>query len=1180
MTERETSLVHLHLHSEYSLLDGAIRISDLVKKAKLMDHKAIALTDHGNMFGALEFYLKCKEGGIKPILGCEIYHETTHNTLKDKEKPQAFHLVLLAKSVNGYNNLIKIVSHGYENFDNVPIVKNETLDQFNADLVVLSACNRGEFGYIVARIVSLGLDIAAELNEPTTSQSKAACAALRRHVEMMLARYGKENYFVELIDNNLEEQKRLLPHLVTAAKFFDLNIVASADAHYVNQPDEDAHMILTAIKNELRVSDFKHRRRGAHFHVYEDELMRQLYGAWPEALANTGRIADMCDVKFEFGKYFLPKYPLPGDETESEALARLAHEGLAGRLVHLRKMYGSKLNEAEEQKYRDRLDFEIQVIISMGFPGYFLIVQDFINWAKMNGIPVGPGRGSGAGSLVAYSLRITDLDPLALNLIFERFLNPERISMPDFDVDFCQNRRDEVIAYVTDKYGKNNVAQITTFGKMKAKAAIRDVGRVLEIGYGKVDRIAKLIPNELDIKLKDALVQEPRILEEARKDNAINDMINLAVKIEGICRHTSVHAAGVVISEGGMENYVPVYRAPDGALITQFEMKNVEKIGLVKFDFLGLKTLTVIADAEKLIRATIDPNFHIEEINVEDPKVYEHISTGHTVGIFQLESSGMQSLVTRLKPSCFEDLVAIVALFRPGPLGSGMVDDFIECKHGRQKIQYLVPELQPILKDTYGVILYQEQVLKVAADLANYTLGEADLLRRAMGKKKPEEMAQQKSRFVAGCVSNNIKEGLAMELFELIEKFSSYGFNKSHSAAYGLVSYQTAFLKCHYPEQFMAAIMTSDLDNTEKMVRYVEECRRFKFEIVSPDINRSFFEFTVPKKQSIIFGLGAVKGLGQGSLNLIIEDRQTNGPFKNMEDFCKRVNLAQLGKKTLEILIKVGCFDSFNLPRKDLLEALSGMFEYSRELHAAKTNGQGSLFDEMDAEPGEEPEFLNLRPGGKIRDMFDLQEEKRLLGIFLSDHPLNSFELDVKKFGRVKVAQIPERVGEKQIPVVCYITDVSERLSKSGKRLIYVTMEDLSGSHVGIMFEGEESAAVQKDSVAVAVLNVNKSFDGTSINVRVEKVVPIEVVRRNYVKKVNVTMSAGLAGEQALDVKLQALRELREIVAGHPGSAEMSLQLRLGNVLVPILAESARVDLSDQFCLKMSDLSSDVRLLY
>ncbi|MGE0172875.1 MAG: DNA polymerase III subunit alpha [Oligoflexales bacterium] len=1178
MTEQETSLVHLHLHSEYSLLDGAIRISDLVKKAKILDHKAVALTDHGNMFGALEFYLKCKENGIKPILGCEIYHENAHNTVKDKEKPQAFHLVLLAKTLNGYNNLIKVVSHGYDHFDQVPIVKNSTLDLVNGDLIALSACARGEFGYLVGKIFSLGLDVTAELQNPTTPQSKAVCAALKYHVEMMVGRYGRENYFVELIDNNLEEQKRLLPGLVAAAKFFDLNIVATADAHYVNQEDEDAHMILTAIKNELRVSDFKHRRRGAQFHLYDNERMRELYGAWPDALANTQRIADMCDVKFEFGKYFLPKYPLPGNETEAEALTRLSQEGLEERLVHLRKMYGASLNEAAEQKYKERLAYETDVIISMGFPGYFLIVQDFINWAKKNGIPVGPGRGSGAGSLVAYALKITDLDPIALNLIFERFLNPDRISMPDFDVDFCQNRRDEVIAYVTEKYGKNNVAQITTFGKMKAKAAIRDVGRVLEIGYGKVDRIAKLIPNEIDIKLKDALQQEPRILEEAKKDSAINDMIVLAGKIEGICRHTSVHAAGVVISDGGMENYVPVYKGPDGSLITQFEMKNVEKIGLVKFDFLGLKTLTVIADAEKLIRETIDPNFRIEEINVEDPKVYDLISTGNTVGIFQLESSGMQSLVTRLKPSCFEDLVAIVALFRPGPLGSGMVDDFIECKHGRQKIHYLLPELQPILKDTYGVILYQEQVLKVAADLANYTLGEADLLRRAMGKKKPEEMAQQKSRFVAGCVSNNIKEGLAVELFELIEKFSSYGFNKSHSAAYGLVSYQTAFLKHHFPEQFMAAIMTSDLDNTEKIVRYVEECRRFKFEIIPPDINRCFFEFTVPRKQAITFGLGAVKGLGQGSLNLIIEDRENQGPFKNMEDFCKRVNLGVLGKKTLEILIKVGCFDCFKLSRKDLLEALSDMFEFSRDLHAAKTNGQGSLFDEMDADVEESPELLNLHPSLKVRDIQDLQDERRLLGMFLSDHPLNFFALDVKKFGKIRLSQIPDRVGEKQLPVVCYVSDISERTSKSGKRLIYVTLEDTTGSQVAMMFEGEESANIQKDSVNVALINVTKSFDGASINVRLEKVIPIETVRKNYVRKILVTMSAGAEGDQSS--KLEALRELKSVIAAHPGPAEIRLQLHINNIVVPILAENAKVDLSDQFCLKMSDLSSDLRLLY
>ena len=726
--------------------------------------------------------------------------------------------------------------------------------------------------------------------ESPNEECQDIVTALNAHVAFMKDCYG-DDYYIELIDNNLSMQKAMLPLLVELAHHYKLPIVATADSHYLNPEDDEAHSVLTSVKNDLKQSDIARRNKEAQFHVFTNDEMIDKYGRWSEALDNQSKIAEQCHVELTFGTYFLPKFELEGSEDINDALKRLSAEGLEDRLVTLRKQYGPEFDKEAEKAYWDRLDFEIGIIVKMGFPGYFLIVQDFINWAKDHDIPVGPGRGSGAGSLIAYALRITDLDPLKFNLIFERFLNPERVSMPDFDVDFCQERRDEVIQYVTRKYGADNVAQITTFGKMKAKAALRDVGRVLELGYSKVDRIAKLIPNELDITLKEALEREPRILEEAKKDDVIDKMVELALKLEGMCRHTSVHAAGVVISEGGMDNYVPVYKSEDGVLITQYEMKNAEKVGLVKFDFLGLKTLTVIQKAVKLIQKSKDPKFNIETIDIESKPVYDLVSSAASVGIFQLESSGMQALLSKLKPSRFEDIIAVVALFRPGPLGSGMVDDFIERKHGRQEIEYLHPNLETILDDTYGIILYQEQVQKIAASLASYSLGEADLLRRAMGKKKPEEMAKQKVRFISGCRKNKVDEAIAEELFDLMAKFAAYGFNKSHSAAYGLVSYQTAYLKAFYPAEFMAAIMTCDLDNTDKLVRYIEECRRMNFKIFPPDINRSKLEFDVPCEKAVGYGLAAIKGVGGASLEAIIKERETNGKYESLTDLAKRINL-------------------------------------------------------------------------------------------------------------------------------------------------------------------------------------------------------------------------------------------------------------------------------------------------
>ena len=922
--------VHLHCHSEYSLLDGAIKIADLVTRAKELGHDAVAITDHGNLFGAVEFFIKAKAAGVKAIIGSEVFtapnektqayfsavnnstvnNSAVNNTTVGGSVANSSHLVLLAKDNCGYKNLIKIVSSGYlEGRGEVPVASLESIAGQNAEsgLIALSACAMGEFGLLVAELRRLQNIKAADLGSSASSvldlDSKEdpvlqIKAALDLHVATMHERVGTGNYYIELIDNNIEAQKNLIADLVVAAKHYDLPLVCSADAHYLKEDQASTHAVLLGIKHGLTMTKLRGRRKDTTFHLYDNDEMEQRYGRWPAALQNTRKIAEQCDVTFKFGEFYLPQFDLGTGEGADDGLVRIAKEMLEERFVQLRKLHGKSFDQKREAIYHDRLKYELGVILKMGFPGYFLIVQDFINWSKRHDIPVGPGRGSGAGSLVAYALRITDIDPIPYNLLFERFLNPDRISMPDFDVDFCQDRRDEVIRYVAERYGADNVAQITTFGRMLAKGVVRDVGRVLELGFMRVDKIARLIPEELGITLKEAIEKEPRIKEEADRDENVAELLRVALSLEGLARHTSVHAAGVVISDGPMTDYVPVHIAEEnGGLITQFEMKMAEKVGLVKFDFLGLKTLTVIQKAIKYIHAERDADFDIALIPMGDKKVYNYISAGHTAGLFQLESTGMRALVLKLKPSCFEDIIALVALFRPGPLGSGMVDDFIERKHGRQEINYPVPQLEEVLRETYGTILYQEQVMKIAGELASYTLGEADLLRRAMGKKDAAEMERQKIRFRDGAVKNGIPEAKAVEIFDLMAEFAKYGFNKSHSAAYGLVSYQTAYLKVHYPAEFMAAIMTCDLDNTAKIVRYVDEVRRLKLNLVPPSINTSSLDFDVPAPKTIGFGLAAIKGIGAAVLEPIVSERQTSGAYKNLTDLARRVNLGRVGKK-------------------------------------------------------------------------------------------------------------------------------------------------------------------------------------------------------------------------------------------------------------------------------------------
>ncbi|MBP9706147.1 MAG: DNA polymerase III subunit alpha, partial [Oligoflexales bacterium] len=1014
--------------------------------------------------------------------------------------------------------------------------------------------------------------------------------AISGFVESAKLLYG-DDFYIELIDNNLPEQQKLISDLVDVAEELNVEIVASADAHYLKSEDAEIHTVLLAIRNGLTMAQLRQRRRNARFHLLNNQEMTTLFQAWPRALKNTLKIADLVDLKLEFGKYILPQYTIAG-ETTDESLVRLAKLGLEKRFADMRRLNPNYLDPNKESEYLDRLLYEIEIITKMNFAGYFLIVQDFINWAKEQKIPVGPARGSGAGSLVAYALKITDLDPLPYGLIFERFLNPERVSMPDFDVDFCQWRRDEVIDYVAQKYGSDNVAQIITFGELKAKAALKSVGRALGMPYLKVDRFTKLVPEELNITLEKALADEPRLKEEMKNDPSLDELMRIALQIEGTKSHTSVHAAGVVISDGKMTDHVPVLKnLGENSLITQYEMKNAEKVGMIKFDFLGLKTLTVIDKAVAYVQKNRDENFSIEGIPLNDKKVYKLISSGKTTGIFQLEGGGMQQLVVKLKPSCIEDVISLVALFRPGPLGSGMVDDFIERKHGRQKIEYPHASLIGVLKETYGIILYQEQVQKIAAIMANYSLGEADILRRAMGKKNAAEMAQQKARFVEGAHKNDIDDELAVEIFDLMAKFADYGFNKSHSAAYGLIAYQTAYLKTHYPAEFMAAIMSCDMDRTDKIIRYVEDCRNLGLIVSPPSINESVTEFVPLGKDKISFGLSAIKGLGTAVSEQLILERNKNGTFKNLAEFSERLRLADIGKKNIELLVRSGCLDCFEINRTTLFELIPLLLDHSVDFHKAKTQGMRNLFSF--ATSGQSDEQNRLRPWNEVelraqakvldRNMEVLLEEKRLLGVFLSEHPLSRYTNDAGSFASCtleEVAQVSLKQGErKTLQIIAYIADVSERRTKKGARMAYVKLESDKSSLEAMMFEKvlEREGLPATERVSLVTLSVDKGFDGSKLRVQIERIENIEKIRQERVESVRLVLRPEVDSELR---QLAIAENFVQTLHKHAGQTALLFDIDLGYAKVELAEGSAKgVNLSDEFMasiLKLKDLKTEL----
>ncbi|WP_088534644.1 DNA polymerase III subunit alpha [Geobacter sp. DSM 9736] len=1147
----QSNFVHLHLHTQYSLLDGAIRLGDLIKKAQKYNMPAVAMTDHGCMFGAVEFYTKCKDKGIKPVIGAEVYIAPGSRTSREGFGPENvtnYHLILLCENLQGYRNLSRLVSAGFKDgFYYKPRIDKELLAQHHEGLICLSACLKGEVAYLCGR-----------------NKMEDALAAARWYSEL----FG-DRYYIELQENTLPEQDVANKRLLEVAKELSLPLVATNDCHYLNREDAKAHEVLLCIQTGKTMNDPNRMRLSAdEFYFKSPEEMAKAFHYAPEAITNTVAIANRCDIEFDFKTYHFPQYVKPEGKSLDEVLEDQALEGLRDRLVTIRAK-NPDLTLDQEQAYHDRLRIELDCIKQMGFPGYFLIVADFINWAKDNGIPVGPGRGSAAGSLVAYAVKITDLDPIPYNLLFERFLNPERISMPDIDVDFCQDRREEVIQYVTEKYGRDKVCQIITFGTMSARAVIRDVGRALDMAYGDVDRIAKLVPEVLGINLEQAIAQEPKLKEAADADPRVKDLLETGLCLEGLARHASTHAAGVVVAPDVLEEFCPVYKdQKTGSITTQYSMKYVEKIGLVKFDFLGLKNLTVIDNAVKLIRSGPDPDFDITTLRDDDKASYDLISAGNTTGVFQLESSGMKEMLTKLKPSCFEDVIAACALYRPGPLGSGMVDDFIARKHGKQKVVYDLPQLEPILKDTYGVIVYQEQVMQIARTLAGYSLGGADLLRRAMGKKDPAEMAKQRDIFLDGAEKGGVDLKKAGAIFDLMAKFAEYGFNKSHSAAYALVAYQTAYLKAHYPVEFMAALLTEDMGSTEKVIKNIADCREMGIEVLPPDINASHRSFRV-LGNSIRFGLGAVKNVGEGAIESIIEARE-DGPFTGLFDFCERVDLRRVNKRVVESLIKCGAYDSTGGKRAQLMAVLEEAMNLGQKIQQERASDQVSLFgmEEIVRTSGSGNGRHTLPDIPEWDDKLLLNLEKEALGFFITGHPLGRYAADMKRFANAETAGLSELPDRSEVKVCGIVTGLKEILNKKGERMGFATVEDLTGSVEVVVFSEIYARAAEylknDDPILVTgTLDVGEK----ACKVIATDIVLLREVNERQTKNVHFRL-------QAEGVDRERLTDLKRIIDRYQGTCRALLHFEIpsrSRATVSLPASSG-VSASDELVLEVNNL--------
>jgi DNA polymerase III subunit alpha len=1133
----DTPFVHLHCHTDYSLLDGACEIGRLMQTVEQLKMPAVAMTDHGNLFGAVEFYNAANAKGIRPVIGCEVYvAQQGHQNRSDTNRYN--HLVLLCENQEGYRNLINLVSTGYlDGFYYKPRIDKDLLAQHSKGLIAMSACLRGD------------------VNE-TLMADKYDDA--RRLAGEYADLFGANNFFLEIQDHQLDEDRRVLPLVYKLSRETGIPLVATNDAHYLNHDDGRMHEIMLCIQTGKTMSDANRMRfTTEQFYMKSLAEMQKLFGDVPDSLTRTWDIAQRCSVKLDKIKDPFPKFDVPAEHSIDTYFEYVARQGFERRRPRLEAMARAGSLKCDLNEYVERLDREIKCIQQMKFSGYFLVVWDFIRYARSVDIPVGPGRGSAAGSLVGYAMQITDIDPLQYGLLFERFLNPERVSMPDIDIDFCTHRRGEVIQYVTEKYGREQVAQIITFGTLGARAAIKDVGRVLDMKVGEVDRITKLVPNQLNIKLKDAFAQEPGFQEMRKSDPRIGEVLDVACKLEGMARNASIHAAGVVISPTPLKELVPLYKTNKDEVVTQYDMGGIEKLNLLKMDFLGLTTLTIIEDAKNLIKKHRGIDLVIEDIPLDDAKTYEVFSKGFTSGIFQFESGGMRDILIRYQPERIEDLCALNALYRPGPIQGGMIDDFINRKHGRKQVVYDLPELKEVLQETYGVIVYQEQVMQVANKLAGYSLGDADLLRRAMGKKKAEEMAKQRDRFVKGALERNFPQKKIEKIFDLMEQFAGYGFNKSHSAAYAYLAYITAYLKAHYAIEFMSALLTAETGNTAKVVKYMNECRDMGMKVLPPDVNKSDKDFT-PDGEAIRFGLCAIKNVGAGAVESIITARNEKGLFTSIYNFCERVDTS-VNRRVIESLIRAGAMDSLKGTRSQLFAVIDSAMETGQRSQRDKLSGQTGLF----AMGGGDEEHTPEQPLPNLPDWTNaekLANEKELLGFYVTGHPLDAWMDKVCELGKQSSDTLEGLEKGADVAICGMMTGLQRRRNKEGKPWAMFQLEDKVGAVDCMVFTStyEQVLPMLADDKAVFIRGMALPEEGAPTKVSVKDVIPLEVARVPLPSLISIKVKLGTNGTD----KAEALGTLFE---RKPGDTAVRLRLERPKDFSVILDVTARVRPDKEF---------------
>ena len=1152
--------VHLHVHTDYSLLDGACETSELLDEASRQKMPAVAITDHGNLFAAANFFYEASKRDVKPIIGCEVYvakgsrHDRGEKAGPADERDDfepgtrgSNHLVLLCEDVEGYRNLMKLVSAGFlEGFYYKPRIDYDLLSRHSKGLIALSACLRGP---VTECVVEEKLDKA------------------RENAYRLRDIFGKGNFFLEIQDQNLPIEKGVNRELLRLSRETGIPLVATNDCHYLHHEDAHAQEVLLCIQTGKTMSD-THRMKFAtdQFYFKTAQEMAQVFREVPDALSRTVDIAARCNVKIEHIPNALPEFQVPAGHTPDSYFEKVAREGFARRLAHLERLekLGALRNPVAE--YERRLTSEIEMIKKMHYEGYFLIVWDFIQYARAQEVPVGPGRGSAAGSLVSYALRITDVDPLQYNLLFERFLNPERVSMPDIDIDFCMRRRGELIDYVTGKYGRENVSQIITFGTMAAKAAIKDVGRAMDIPYGEVDRLAKLVPATLGIELKTALEESPQLKAAVEGDEKFRDLMKVALRLEGLSRHASTHAAGVVISPQPLTELVPVYKTNRDEITTQYDMTALERIGLLKMDFLGLTTLTVLHDAVKMVERNRGVKIDLDSLALDDEATYKLFSRGDTTAIFQFESHGMRDILRRYQPTRIEDLTALNALYRPGPIQGGMIDDFINRKQGKTRVAYELPQLQDILAETYGVILYQEQVMQIANRLASFSLGEADILRRAMGKKKKEEMAAQRAKFLAGCEKNKIPEKKAVRIFDLMEEFAGYGFNKSHSCAYALLAYQTAYLKTHYPVEFMAALLTSETGNTDKVVKYINEARGMSVPILPPDVNESDLYFT-PVGESIRFGMAAIKNVGENTAKAIRESRLGQGEFRSLYDFCERIESRFLNKRVFESLIRSGAMDSLG-PREAMLASVDDAISAIQRSARARESGQhGLFFSGSSNEPKLHFELRDAAPWGEEER---LSSEYAMLGFYVSGHPLEKYVSRLKELGAISLGEVEGQRNGKEITVAGLIVGSRPMRSKKGARWAIFTIQDMTSVQELLAFP--ESFARLENILKPGLpllLKARVQIEEAGTRLSLQEARRLEdIVERNSPSEFRLRVDLQRVHEDALQL-------LEELFAKASGPSTVVFELRAQDGTTAVVQSQRKIRVTPDFIAALERICGD-----